>query len=324
MNFHLEFPIKPLDPPLSYGQPILLMGSCFSERIGALLGGYKFAPLVNPNGILFNPESIVNALEGYLDDRQYEEKDLFHFDGLWHSWDHHGRLSGPDPKSCLATINAFQRSAAERLKSASWLILSFGSAHAYRLAGEERVVANCHKMPAAGFEKIRLKSARIIALLDHFLYRLFQLNPRVRVIFTVSPVRYEKDGLVENNVSKATLLTAVHHLVDKFDRLYYFPSYELVIDDLRDYRFYEHDLVHPNEAAISYVWEKFVQYAVDSDTRQLLSEVGDIVRAAAHTPLNPGSKGYRSFCHAQLDRIRLLETRFPLLNFAPEKSRFSM
>lgn len=323
MKFHMEFPIEPLDPPLGYGQSILLMGSCFAERIGELLGKYKFSPLVNPNGILFNPESMVTALEGYLDDRQYEINELFHYGGLWHSWDHHGRFSGPDPEACLASINALQRSASERLRTASWIILSFGSAHAYRLAGEERIVANCHKMPATGFEKIRLQPARVIALLDHFLFRLFQLNPGARVIFTVSPVRYVKDGLIQSNLSKAILLSAVHHLVDKFDRLYYFPSYELVVDDLRDYRFYEPDLVHPNGAAIAYVWEKLVGYAMAPDTRQLLEEVGDIVRAAEHAPLNPGSPAYREFCRAQLERIRLLEARFPFLNFTAEKSRFA-
>lgn len=322
MKFHLDFPIPPLEPPMGYDQPILLMGSCFSERIGALLMQYKFDPLVNPNGIIFNPESIADALEGYLDHKQYDRKELFYFEGLWHSWDHHGRFSGPDPGDCLARINAFQQRASERIKNARWLILSFGSAHAYKLAGKERVVTNCHKMPATGFEKILLKPARIIALLDHFLHRLFQLNAGVRVIFTVSPVRYIRDGIIEDNLSKSMLLTSVHHLVNKFDRLYYFPAFELVTDDLRDYRFYERDMVHPNEAAIDYVWEKFVNYGMDGASRQLLKEVEDIVRAAAHVPVNPETVAHRNFCTMQMERIRLMEARFPFLDFSREKVKF--
>lgn len=264
----------------------------------------------------------MKAAEGYLDDRRYGPGDLFSYGGLWHSWDHHGCFSGPDAEACLSGINALQQQAAEMLRRCRWLVLSFGSAHAYRLAGSERVVANCHRMPADTFEKVLLSPARIIALVDHFLHRLFQKNPGVQVLFTVSPVRYRRDGMVESNLSKAHLFTAVHHLAGKFDGLHYFPAYELVSDDLRDYRFYEPDMIHPNQQAVNYVWEKLVRYGLDEDSRRLLDDVTAIVQAAGHLPRNPGSEAHRAFCRQYLERAALLESRFPFLDFSDEKVRF--
>lgn len=320
MQFHLEFPVEPLQPSAQYDQRYLLMGSCFSEGIGGLLTRYKFNTLVNPHGILFNPVSVVQALEGYLHHRKYIRDDLFYRDGLWHSWDHHSLFSDADPDHCLERINHSGYVAAEVLRNAHWLILSFGSAHVYRLKEDGRIVGNCHKIPGQAFDKILLKPERVIALLDNFLHQLFQLNARIRVIFTVSPVRYVRDGMVESNLSKATLLYSVHHLVKKFDRLHYFPAYELVMDDLRDYRFFTQDLVHPNEQAVHYVWAQFIRYAMDPASRELVNAVQEILQAVRHRPRNPGSDAHQLFVATQLEKIRNLESHYPFLDFSREKT----
>lgn len=322
MQFHQTFSIPRLEPPLRYGERLLLLGSCFSEHIGERLVRGQFAPVINPHGILFTPASIAAAVENYIDGRRYTPDDLFYFQGRWHSWDHHGRFSDADAGRCLQQINARMQEGSDRVRKAEWLILSFGSAHAYRLQADGRLVANCHQLPGNIFDKILLSQAQVVAALDHMLHRLFDVNSAVRVIFTISPVRYAKDGLVASNCSKAVLLTAVHHLVEKFERLYYFPAYELVVDDLRDYRFFGPDLVHPNELAIGYVWEKFCAYALDASSRELLGEVEEVVRAASHRPVHPGGDAHRAFASGQLERIARLEARHPFLDFSKEKAVF--
>lgn len=322
MQFHLNFPIQPLNPPAKYDQKYLLMGSCFAEEMGKRLRRFKFDVLVNPHGTQFNPISITHAIETYLNQKKYEKNDLFCRDSLWHSWDHHGGFSHPDAEICLARINESQKHAFARLSEANWLILTLGSAWAYELSEGNRVVANCHKMPTDLFSKVLLKPQQVIASLDNVLHRLFLVNKSVRVIFTVSPVRYIRDGMVENNLSKSILLYCIHRLVGKFDRLHYFPAYELVMDDLRDYRFYKDDLVHPNDLAVDYVWDQFTAYSLDADSAALFQEVKEIVRAAMHRPLHPMTGAYRQLQVSQLKKIRDLEERYPFLDFSTEKVHF--
>lgn len=322
MNFRLTFPVAPLEPAIQYSDKLLLSGSCFAEEIGALLQQHKFNTLMNPNGILFNPLSIAQSMQSYLDGKQYGKEDLFLHEDLWHSWDHHSRFSTPSPEETLHAINQSQTAASQRLKEADWLIITLGSAFVYQLKENNRIVANCHKVPDAAFYKRMLTADEIIAALDNMMHRLFFSNRKVNILFTVSPVRYVRDGVVENNLGKAVLLQAVHHLVNKFDRLFYFPAYELVIDDLRDYRFYKEDLVHPNELAIRYVWDHFTAACLHPEGQVLLAQVKDLLRAKQHRPFNPQTPQHRQFLAAYLKKAQALAAAHPFLDLREELGYF--
>lgn len=322
MNFRLTFPVAPLEPAIQYSDKLLLSGSCFAEEIGALLQQHKFNTLMNPNGILFNPLSIAQSMQSYLDGKRYGKEELFLHEDLWHSWDHHSRFSSPSPDETLHAINQSQAAAGQRLKEADWLIITLGSAFVYQLKENNRIVANCHKVPDAAFYKRLLTADEIIAALDNMMHRLFFSNRKVNILFTVSPVRYVRDGAVENNLGKAVLLQAVHHLVNKFDRLFYFPAYELVIDDLRDYRFYKEDLVHPNELAIRYVWDHFTAACLHPDGQGLLAQVKDLLRARQHRPFNPRTPQHRQFLAAYLKKAQALAAVHPFLDLREELRYF--
>ncbi len=322
MNFRLTFPVAPLEPSLQYPDKLLLTGSCFAEEIGSRLQQHKFNVQVNPNGILFNPLSIAQSLQSYMDGRVYREQDIFLHEDLWHSWDHHSRFSSASAATTLETINASQAAAAKRLREADWLIITLGSAYVYVLKENGKIVANCHKVPDQAFYKRLLTADEIIAALDNMMHRLFFANNKVNILFTVSPVRYVRDGVVENNLSKAILLQAVHHLVNKFNRLFYFPAYELVIDDLRDYRFYKEDLVHPNELAIQYVWDHFAGSCLHPDAQQLLKQVADILRARQHKAFNPSTPQHLQFLSAYAKKTKALIAAHPYLHMEEEEKYF--
>lgn len=322
MNFLTNIDIKPLPAPITYHHKIMLVGSCFTEHIGNNLHELKFQTLQNPNGILFEPMSVCSSLISYIQCKQYSEQDLFQYNELWQSWNHHSRFSNPDKEACLTQINQSQQKAHEFLKNAEWIIITLGSSFVYKLKETGQFVANCHKAPAQWFDKYLIPIDEQIATLDNTLHQLFHFNPKLKIIFTISPVRHLRDGVVENNRSKARLLETVHHLVNKFDRLFYFPAYELVIDVLRDYRFYDIDLVHPNYAATQFVMEKFSDYAFQDSTVQLSKEIKQIVTAKNHKAFHPGSNQHQQFLKQQLDKALVLADANPELDFKPELSYF--
>ncbi|SCB74252.1 GSCFA family protein [Chitinophaga costaii] len=323
MNFRLTFPVAPLSPSLRYSDRFLLLGSCFAEEIGDLLQQHKFQVLQNPHGILYNPLSITQALQSYLDGKVYTADDLFQQDDLWHSWAHHSRFSAATPEAALDKINVAQQAAIHRIENADWLIITLGTAFGYQLRESGRLVANCHKAPAHTFNKKLLSVEEIITSLDNVMHRLFFRNRQVRILFTVSPVRHVRDGVVENNLSKAILLQAVHHMVHKFERLHYFPAYELVIDDLRDYRFYKEDLVHPNEMAVQYVWEQFCKYALAPAELALLHAVQELRQAAAHRPFNPATPQHQQFLARYAQKTGALQAAHPFLDLSSEAAYFN-
>lgn len=323
-NFRLTFPVEPISTPIQYRDQLLLMGSCFAEEIGARLQQFHFDALVNPHGILYNPISIAEALQRYLDGKQYTTEDLFQHNDLWHSWDHHSRFSALSAEEALLNINTAAAAAAERIEKADWLFITFGSAHAYSLKDNNRMVGNCHKVPASFFHKKLLSPQDVITALDNMMHRLFFRNKHIKIMFTVSPVRYVRDGVVENNLSKAVLLQAVHHLVNKFNRLFYFPAYELVLDDLRDYRFYKDDLVHPNEAAVNYVWEHFTHSCLSPEGQKLLPAIEDLQRAMAHRPFNPKSPQHQQFLQTYAKKTRVLLEQHPYLKLEKESAYFNL
>jgi hypothetical protein len=306
MNLHLQFPVPPLPVKLDYQSRVLLCGSCFASGIGELMQRCKFNVTVNPHGIVFDPISLCASINDVLENRSYAEKDLFLHKGLWKSFRHHGSFSHPDKEICLEGINTGIKAAHGALKKAKWLVITFGSAFFYRHIESGLPVANCHKLPGKEFIKEMISAEETKEAVRSVLGKLVKLNPELHVLLTVSPVRYVRDGVVENNLSKAILLQAVHAIVREEERAFYFPAYELVMDDLRDYRFFKADLVHPNELAFGYVWEKFREAALDEGTRTLYAAVAEIVRAGEHRVVHPGSDESREFFSAQLKKCETL------------------
>lgn len=326
MNFHLDFKPKAFSEKIAHEHKIFLAGSCFTEHIGAKLAQHKFDILQNPNGILFNTASLSQSILNYIDKKTYTEKDLFYFNELWTSWDHHSKFSAVNKEQGLQLINQWQLAAHQFLQTANWAIFTLGSAFVYELTNEMqqgRIVANCHKMPATEFKKRLLDIEEVLTQLDGLIYRLKKFNPNIKIIFTISPVRHLREGLIENNRSKAILIQAVHQVVDKFEGLYYFPAYELVIDDLRDYRFYAEDLVHPNYAATHYVWEKFMQTCLEPKAWPLMKELYQIYAATQHKPFHSNSTAHQQFIETNKAKIRQLKADYPYINFENEMAFFN-
>ncbi|MFN8243127.1 MAG: GSCFA domain-containing protein [Ferruginibacter sp.] len=320
MDFHLSFTPRPFDTRINLRHQLLLTGSCFTEQIGQKLAQHKFRILDNPNGILFNPVSITRSLLSYISPKEYTAGDLFYQNECWNSWEHHSRFSHPDPAVCLRLINSSQQAAHAFLKEADWLLITLGSAFVYERAGGE-VVANCHKVPTDKFHKRLLGAEEVTGQLHDLQEQLLRFNPGLKIIYTISPVRHLRDGFIENNRSKATLIQAVHALTGA--GVYYFPAYELVIDDLRDYRFYAEDMVHPNYAATNYVWEKFTAACMDEESRSLMKELAVLVAARNHKPFNPASDLHKKFLATNLEKARQLQAAFPFLHLSEEIRFFS-
>ncbi|HEX2533684.1 MAG TPA: GSCFA domain-containing protein [Chitinophagaceae bacterium] len=319
MNFFLD-PKWPRSPErIDHRQKILSIGSCFTEHIGNALKEMKFTVLQNPNGILFDPASVCHAMVSYIQNRHYTGDELFYLNELWQSWQHHSRFSGTDKDAVLAEINQSVGEAHRFLKQTDWLIITLGSSFSYRLVAEgNRPVANCHRAPGQWFHKHLMGITETIEALDNMLHQLFYFNRSLRVIFTISPVRHIRDGVVENNRSKARLIEAVHHMVNKFNRLYYFPSYEWVIDVLRDYRFYDIDLVHPNFAATQSVLEQFQEMFMSEETIALAAEARRLANARKHRPSHPDTDAHRRFLNAAGEKARQLSQQYPFLDFSED------
>jgi hypothetical protein len=323
MQFQIPIHIKKLDPPITYRDKILLIGSCFTEHIGDHLADHKFKVLQNPNGILFDPLSVCRSLHSYIQNKRYIADDLFELNEAWHSWEHHSRFSGMNKNEVVEKINASQNTAHDFLKQADWLIITLGSSFVYKLNANTRAVANCHKAPAQDFEKHMLSVNETVDALQKVLDELKRFNPKLKTIFTISPVRHIRDGVVENNRSKARLIESVHQLVEKNDQLYYFPAYEIVIDVLRDHRFYDIDLVHPNYAATSYVLEQFAEYCLNDEAKQLKEELHKILVARNHKPFNPTSSQHKQFLKTFYEKTKLLQEKYSFLELTEEIEFFS-
>lgn len=329
MKFHFEFDIKKPQRRIRHTHKLMLIGSCFTENIGEKLKKHKFQVLENPNGILFNPVSVAEAMDMYITGRKTTMDDIFLYNETWHSWKHHSRYSGISAEDCLDKINASTTKAHAHLMHADHLLITLGSSWLYTLTAEAanavpgQVAANNHKAPAGWFSKRLMRPEEVKQVLGTMLDKLLLFNPQVQVIFTISPVRHLREGVIENNRSKAVLIQAVHDLAEQFEQVYYFPAYELVIDDLRDYRFYAEDLVHPNYYATQYVWDKFVNAGMDDETKELMKEIAEINLAFQHRPLNPNTSQHKHFLETYFRKTSLLKEKYSFLDMDAELSYFS-
>ncbi len=318
MKLKLTLEAKPSKHNIEYADKLMLIGSCFTENIGAKFRGHLFNVHENPYGILFNPISVASSLNEIIALKVYTGEDLFQHNELWHSWNHHSRFSAVHQEEALEKINTSISQSHHFLKSANRLVITLGSAWLYHLTseaplGKGQVVANNHKAPSDWFYKTLMQPIILIELLQNLVENLHQFNPDLHITFTISPVRHLREGLVENNRSKAVLIHAVHELISKSEKLDYFPAYEYVIDDLRDYRFYAEDLVHPNFAASGYVWEKLIETYMNAETQSIMKQVAEIQLAFNHKPFFSGSIEHQKFIQSCIRKTESLLEAHPQL-----------
>ncbi len=307
----------------SYDTPALFLGSCFSNAVGDWLEQMRFPVLVNPTGVLYNPFSIRNTLSRLLEGKGYGDADLVREGGKWISLMHGTSFSGEDREEVLQRINRSFVEAAGHLKKIKFLFLTFGTARVYLWKESGEVAANCHKLPAALFERKLLEPGEIVESFRGLLQQLFRIRPELQVVFTVSPVRHWKDGATGNQLSKSVLHVAIHRLLEEDERLHYFPAYEIVMDDLRDYRFYAADMLHLSDTAVEYIRQRFRETVVDPQAYPVMEEVEKIHLAMAHRPFRPESEEHRKFKASQLKKIISLEKKYPFLDLSAEREFFS-
>lgn len=321
MSFFTEIKIPEFPLKMDYSKSMMFFGSCFSENIGQKLLDMKFDVDLNPFGILYNPVSVANSLKILLDKRIFTETDLFQDQGLWSSFYHHSRFSDVDCATALEKINGRIVFSHNFLQKADFLMITFGTSWVYELKETGQVVTNCHKVPSSEFKRFRLGVYDITEAYRELLDELWRFNPNLKVVFTVSPIRHWKDGAVENQVSKATLLLAIDRLLNGFgdSKCGYFPSYELMMDELRDYRFYAEDMLHLSPVAIDYIFERFSKVMISNDSLQVSKDVIKIMKSVLHRPAHSISAKYKEFLLYNLEEINKLTINFPYLNFKNEK-----
>ena len=300
---------------IGYDSPILMLGSCFAENIGNILKTNKFDITLNPFGVVYHPIPAAQNLDRIIAGKPYAENELLFHSELWCSFDHHGHFSHTDINACLRKINVELTRGRQQLAEAEWLFITFGTAWGYRLK-DGRVVANCHKYPASEFTRFRSDINQICDIWSDTIRKIKTFNPAIKIVFSVSPIRHLRDGAHENQLSKSTLLLAVERLNHE-TATGYFPAYEIMLDELRDYRFYNDDMTHPNSLAIKYIWQCFRGIYMTEDTCRIMKLVEEIVTASCHRPLHHTS-GCRAFSSAYLEKIARLQERMPQLDFTRE------
>ena len=313
MKFRTEISIPASPAKIEHGEKIITIGSCFAENMGEKFGYYYFNVLSNPFGVLYNPVSIYNALDLALSGREFGEKDLFYDKNEWHSFFHHSEFSNYDLNECLLRINNRSKEVNNFIKEAGWIILTLGTSFVYRHIERGIIVSNCHRIPADRFAKILLSPAESENYLDKTISLLRNANNKLNIILTVSPVRHIKDGFAENQLSKSSLAIAVHNSIKKNDNVFYFPSYEIVMDDLRDYRFYADDMLHPSDSAVRYIWDIFAQSFMTDETLKLKMQMEQLSADLAHRPLHPMSGEYKLFLHHLEKRRENIIRQYPFL-----------
>ena len=340
MLLQTEVSIPSAPTAICHSDELLLLGSCFAENIGKRLVENKFQCDINPFGTLYNPSSVAQALRRLADGTPYDKSDLHYFEGVgWCTWEHHSRFAAEKENDALEKENRRMLSSSDGLKKAKFLIITFGSAWVFRLRetsaeneqkGEEkgigdkrknRVVANCHKQPERLFERSLLTVDDIVDEWKPLLERLHKLNPQLQVLFTVSPIRHLRDGAHSNQLSKATLLLAVQRMIDECEKdlsLLYFPAYEIMLDELRDYRFYADDMTHPSALAEQYIWERFGDTFFNAETKQIIKEWEEVCRALNHRPFRPDSEEHKRFIRQTLLKIEAIRKKMPYFEVEKE------
>lgn len=314
MKFRTEIKCPAVSNQLDHHSGLVLLGSCFSEHMEDKFRYFKFDTFTNPFGILFNPVAIETAVRNCIEKVCYEGEDLLEHQGIWMSLSHHSRFDHRDQKQVLDKINKQIELGHDALRNASHVIITLGTSWVYKWKENNAIVGNCHKIPQKSFSKELLSSEEITESLKQVISLIHSINKNASFIFTVSPVRHLKDGFMENTLSKSLLHKAIHE-IKKEPKVSYFPAYEIMMDDLRDYRFYKNDLVHPNEMAIDYIWGLFKESWISESSRQNMKEIDDIQKSLAHRAFDPGSEAHKEFLLKTDQKIELLKKKLPQLEF---------
>ncbi|MDY0987189.1 GSCFA domain-containing protein [Flavobacterium sp. CFBP9031] len=318
MQFRTQIPISKSNSPIDYNSKILSIGSCFAENMAEKFDYFKFQNETNPFGIIFNSVSIEKLFERICKEQWFEEKDVFFHNERWHSFDVHSDLSNADRQELLETLNKAILETNKQLKEATHIIITFGTSWIYRNLEKDEVVANCHKVPQKQFSKELLSVEVIQKSIQNTINLIQSLNPSIHFIFTISPVRHIKDGFVENQLSKSHLFTALHFVL-KTEHLKrnteYFPSYEIMMDELRDYRFYNEDMLHPNQIAIDYIWKLFSENYISQESLTTMQEVDEIQKSLRHRSFNPESEQHQKFLAQLQQKINLLQEKISHIKF---------
>jgi len=314
MNFLTQIPFeKQSNHLIDYHSNILLLGSCFSDNIGKKLDYFKFQNLQNPFGILFQPKAIETLIVNAVQNKLYSEKDIFFYNEQWHSYDAHSKLSSSSKDDLLNQLNTQSALTKQQITNSSHIIITLGTGWVYRFIENNHFVANCHKVPQNQFSKELLLVDEVIESLESIIEAIKKINSNSIIIFTVSPVRHIKDGFVENTQSKAHLISAIHQVLSK--QIFYFPSYELMMDELRDYRFYAEDMIHPNQVAVNYIWEKFKSVWISEEAIKTMDDVDYVQKGLLHKPFNPNSNAHQEFLKKIQEKVNKLEKKIPYIKF---------
>lgn len=323
MEFRTKVDIPPNEKKIDHASGILLMGSCFADYMGSKLKLLKFNVSHNPFGVLYNPMSIAVNLETLIHRELFTESDLYYFNKRWISFYHYTSFSDPEKSNALKKINESIKSASAILADAKFLFITFGTSWVYEFLKTGKIVANCHKIPARQFRRFLLNADDIAEVFDKLIPVLNEFNPGLEIIFTVSPIRHLKDGATGNQVSKSVLFVAIHRLLQKHQKTGYFPAYEIFMDELRDYRFYAGDMVHPSEVAVDYIWERFSEAYMTGETISVLKEADKLIKARNHRPFSPDSPDYFEFREKMLKKTKDLQLKYPFLDLSEELKFFS-
>ncbi len=316
MQFSTKIPIPISDFPIDYNSKIISLGSCFAENIGEKFEYFQFQNTVNPFGIIFNPVSLEKLIYRSIQKDYFSEKDIFFHNDLWHCFEVHSELSHPDKMMFLENLNRIIELTNQQISESTHIIITLGTAWIYRNFESKEVVANCHKIPQKQFVKELLSVEEIQRSLENIIDLVSNKNPDVKFIFTISPVRHIKDGFVENQRSKAHLITAIHETINnKPQTINYFPGYEIMMDELRDYRFYAEDMLHPSQVAIDYIWERFKETTILESANKTIEEVNVVQKGLAHRPFNPNSESHLKFLSHLAEKKKRLISQFPFMNF---------
>lgn len=313
MNFRTQVPISTATKPIDYNCKIILLGSCFAENIGDKFEYYKFQNAVNPFGIIFNPVSIEKMISKVVTATVFTEADIFFYNERWHSFDVHSDLSNESKEELLTSLNSILKQTKKQLQAASQVIITYGTSWVYRNIESNEIVANCHKVPQKEFKKELLSIETIKESIKQTIQFIHSLNPDSNIIFTISPVRHIKDGFVENQWSKANLISGIHQVLSQSET--YFPSYEIMMDELRDYRFYAEDMLHPNQVAIDYIWERFKETSISKTAFPVMDEVESIQKSLSHKPFNPKAESHLKFELKRKEKITKLVSKYPFIKF---------
>ena len=300
---------------IDYTSELLLIGSCFVENIGEKLNYFKFRNTLNPIGILFHPIAIENLITRAINKDYFQEEDLVYQNEQWHCLEAHSSLSSANKEVLLRNLNNALDKTHKQIQKSSHIIITLGTSWVYRSLETDNIVANCHKIPQKNFLKELLTVDLVSESLNAIIALVREENPNASIIFTVSPVRHLKDGFLENQRSKAHLISAIHQVVEPRNNIFYFPSYELMMDELRDYRFYKDDMIHPNQLAINYIWDKFKSVWISDESQKTMDKVEEIQKGLAHKPFNPRSEKHQEFLRNLELNISNLKKNFPNISF---------